>query len=245
MIIGIIGQRGSGKNTLAELLKTYVPRAVDIALADPLKSFCKEVFDFSDGQMYGPSEARNAPDTRYPREYQKHTWRVDTSSDPNILTCARCDLTTAAPVVPPAGPCVDYLTPREALQQLGTEWGRACYRDVWVEAALRRAKALLATCSRCKGEVTIRKCSECEGLSNIAASMVLLTDVRFENEAAAVHDAGGKLVRIVRETAESSDQHRSETEQLRITPDHTINNNGTLSELDRAAYNLLQELRTP
>jgi hypothetical protein len=36
-----------------------------------------------------------------------------------------------------------FLTPRHALQQLGTEWARSCFGDVWVQYTLRIAKALL------------------------------------------------------------------------------------------------------
>ena len=68
MIIGIVGNAGAGKSTLAAIIKDLVPGAVDIALAGPIKRFCKEVFDFTDEQLYGPSEARDAPDERYPAE---------------------------------------------------------------------------------------------------------------------------------------------------------------------------------
>jgi hypothetical protein len=37
------------------------------------------------------------------------------------------------------------LTPRHALQTLGTQWGRACYENVWVDLGIRRAKEWLET----------------------------------------------------------------------------------------------------
>ena len=51
---------------------------------------------------------------------------------------------------------------------------------------------------------------------------VLVDDVRFLNEAKAVRDAGGIVVRIVRADMESTDTHASETEMDLIVPDYTI-----------------------
>ena len=39
-----------------------------------MKRIARDVFGFSDEQLYGPSEMRNAPDERYPRE---HEWKPD------------------------------------------------------------------------------------------------------------------------------------------------------------------------
>jgi hypothetical protein len=103
VIIGISGKAGVGKDTATDLL---VERFgfVKVALADPLKRICKEVFAFTDEQLWGSSEKRNAPDERYLNE----------------------------------------LTPRLALQKLGTEWGRECYENVWIDHALRAARDIKA-----------------------------------------------------------------------------------------------------
>lgn len=80
-------------------------------------------------------------------------------------------------------------TVREALQALGTDWGRKYLgEDVWVNALLQR----------CEPQV-----------------MSIVTDVRFDNEARAIRAAGGLLVRIVRpglqRAASAVDSHASET----------------------------------
>lgn len=65
---------------------------------------------------------------------------------------------------------------RYALQRLGTEWGReAMGREIWVAAAMAAARVDLALGRR-----------------------VVLDDMRFPNEARAIRDAGGLLVRIAR-----------------------------------------------
>lgn len=77
MIIGIsglvindegvaVGTAGSGKDTLADLLRDN-DKFVKIALADPLKRIARDVYDFTDEQLWGPSANRNEPDKRYPQ----------------------------------------------------------------------------------------------------------------------------------------------------------------------------------
>lgn len=72
LVIAIHGRAGSGKDTFADMLQqfflaAYLP-VFKMALADPLKRVCKEVFDFTDEQLWGPSHKRNEPDVRYLRK---------------------------------------------------------------------------------------------------------------------------------------------------------------------------------
>lgn len=62
-VIGLFGQSGSGKDTAAEVLsaKGYAT----MAFATPMKIFCKDVFGFTDEQLYGASEERNVADPRW------------------------------------------------------------------------------------------------------------------------------------------------------------------------------------
>jgi hypothetical protein len=98
-------------------------------------------------------------------------------------------------------------TPRYAMQTLGTEWGRTCMgQDFWVNLLVQRAHRM-------------------EFGTNI-----VIDDVRFPNEAVAVQrDLQGKVWRLVRHGGIGF--HASEHEQVWITPDLTINNQGTLDEL--------------
>ena len=65
MILGILGLAGSGKDQTAKYLVEDHGFTV-VSLADPHKRLTKDVFDFSAAQLWGPSEQRNQPDTRYP-----------------------------------------------------------------------------------------------------------------------------------------------------------------------------------
>lgn len=80
-------------------------------------------------------------------------------------------------------------SPREALQQIGTEWGRAFYQDIWVDCALRTAR---------------------ERLSFSRSVGVVFSDVRFENELDAIQAAGGSVWRVVRPGLGAAGGHASE-----------------------------------
>lgn len=52
MIIGVLGRKGSGKDTIADhIVKKY--NFEKMQFAEPLKNACKVLFDFTDEQLYG------------------------------------------------------------------------------------------------------------------------------------------------------------------------------------------------
>lgn len=212
-IIGLMGQARAGKDTIAEYLAKK-HGVVRIGLADPMKRFCKEIFDFSDEQLYG--DKRDAFDIRYPR-FNK--------------------LESGLPV------SRKNLTPRYALQTLGTEWGRDCYENVWIDYGIRVAKELLHGYSRYDVktglEITEKDTGICPG--------VAFSDLRFINEFDAVQKAGGLMVRVYRPMlAELGgvSNHASEEQQKGIPDsdfDVIITNDGTLEEL----YKKIDEMVVP
>lgn len=193
-LIGLVGRKRSGKDTVGGFL-TEMISARRVAFADPLKEFCREVFDFSEEQMSG--DLKEQPDFRYQRrcDYGLHQ-AEGLDSDP----C--CPMCLGKPT---------HLTPRHAMQQLGTEWGRSCCEDIWVRYGLRKANELRKT------------------------SPVVITDVRFQNEADAVRQAGGEVWRVHRPGASDvAAGHASEVEQDSIVADLALENAGTLDDLRRA-----------
>lgn len=194
MIIGILGNAGVGKSVSADHLAQKWEYA-SIAFADPMKRFCKEIFNFSVEQLWGPSEERNKEDKRYPRG-------------------------------------TGYLTPRHALQQLGTQWGRDCYPNVWVEYAIRTAQSILIDHCYYTPERGAYHAVYPSWPSHRKG--VVISDCRFPNEVAAIHRAGGKVIRILRPSLKTSTQtHASETEQKDIVVDETIINDHDFEALYR------------
>ncbi|CAA07122.1 gp52 [Lomovskayavirus C31] len=68
---------------------------------------------------------------------------------------------------------------------------------------------------------------------------VVVTDVRYENEARALRDRGFSMVRVTRPGTLKPDAHKSETELDNWATALTISNTGTLEDLNRIVDSLL------
>lgn len=260
MIVGIMGKAGSGKDTAADMLVERF-QFVRVALADPLKRFCEEVFEFTPLQLWGPSEQRNAPDSRYPRT------DLLPAGPPTAIG------NTGFTRQPLQRVTADNLSPRYALQTLGTEWGRHCYENVWADYAMRVAHRLLADDGvkkmySARGGLVVYDHGKLgwdrqqlhlqeqangspyvpEALS-IAPKGVAIPDVRFKNEVEAIQRAKGLVVRIVRPGAGLSGdagRHVSETEQESVPDsslDYVLKNDGTLEVLEQRVAQMVDVLR--
>lgn len=109
-------------------------------------------------------------------------------------------------------------TTRYAMQTLGTEWGRQCIdKDIWINIAVQKAK-------QCRKAV--------------------ITDVRFPNEAKAIQEAGGIVVRIYRNGSDIEDYHPSEIELDNIEADATIYNDSSLDVLRRKIRSIAEDYET-
>lgn len=203
MIIVLCGVRGSGKDTIGDILVKNHGFTKE-AFANPLKEMVKHAFPaFTDEDLYGPSKNRE-------RGYREYPFSGDCVScgaacrpinDPiSLWHCGECDAS-----YPP------LVSPRVALQQLGTAWGRRLYKNVWIDACFERiAKADVPDTFR------TREFGHLPGRRN--GRDYVITDGRFLNETRRSRELGGFAVKLTRGMAESTDPHPSEAE-LRTMPD--------------------------
>jgi hypothetical protein len=96
------------------------------------------------------------------------------------------------------------VSPRRAMQTLGTEWGRQLIgADLWIDTFKRRSAKMMK-----------------EGQA------IVVTDVRFPNEVEAIQDLGGQVFRVVRPgTVETG--HPSESEVKGLCVNGEILNDAT------------------
>jgi len=203
------GNAGAGKDEAAKRL-VMEHEFVALAFADPMKRFVRDIYSFSDDQLWGPSELRNRPDTRYPRS------AVDATSVKDLVT----------KITP------NFLTPRYALRTLGEEWGRGCYLNTWVDYAMQVAKRLESGNWYYEQKHGLYPCRGKPGKN------VVITDLRYRNEADAIRAQGGKLIRVKRlvEKLKLVPNHQSELDLLGTYDDEfdaVLENNGTIEDLWR------------
>lgn len=121
-------------------------------------------------------------------------------------------------------------TPRQAMQTLGTEWGRnhMCL-DVWLKVAQRDIDF-----QRCLAEAW-----------NMHISGVVISDISFPGEARWLKDQGGVLWRINRPDnpyATNSGRHESEIPIDESYIDKTIANDGDVDDLCNKIAELLEKM---
>ena len=111
-------------------------------------------------------------------------------------------------------------SPRQLLQTLGTEWGREMiHPDLWTNAAGRRLRAVMDF--------------------GMATGMVV-SDVRFHNEADWILENGGVLVEITRPNVQGVQPHISENAEWTTYPRFVVANNSSIAAF-RKELNLLTE----
>lgn len=125
-------------------------------------------------------------------------------------------------------PQLNGMTPRRIMQTLGTEWGRNTLgADVWLTMLGRRLEKNLAA-------------------RNFRLPMVV-TDVRFPNEAEMIRLLGGTVIRVVRPTTitdRTDAAHPSEAQDF--PADITIQNDGTIGDLHAKLLKLFPlDIKTP
>jgi hypothetical protein len=107
-------------------------------------------------------------------------------------------------------------TPRHAMQTLGTEWGRdTISSNLWVNA--------------CMQQVAVS-----------SALVHVIDDVRFSNEAEAIHKRGGVVIEVVRPGYVYNPEHASEIGLPEDLVDYSITNDGT--PLSAAIHAMLRTL---
>jgi hypothetical protein len=67
-LIGIAGDSGAGKDTVADIIIDELGGGIRMGLADPLKAFCEIMFDWSVEYTHGPSEMREKADPKGRRQ---------------------------------------------------------------------------------------------------------------------------------------------------------------------------------
>ena len=119
----------------------------------------------------------------------------------------------------------DYLQPycgdakrptyRAFLQHFGSEIMRGVNDSIWIDCTL-----------------------------GYADEDLIVSDVRFPNEAKAIKDRGGIIIKIVRESCKSNDAHCSETSIDEVQADYIIRNESSFTDLVYNIDTLVRHLRT-
>lgn len=223
-LVLLVGAAGVGKDTSAELIQDlYGAESVFVtASAKPLKELARSIFFFNNDQLYGPSENRNQIDPRFvPYSEGWNFLMMDNPMNPlesSRLATQLCDWATrsydynkalkvsmeVATLLRNESMTAGGLSPRVVLQILGTEFGRALDRNIWIKQS---------------SDAGVQALEDGKWIS-------IITDGRFLNEVFTVKKAGGMVIKLCGDSTIQSG-HQSEMEIAKIPQtliDYTIYN---------------------
>ena len=230
-IIGLLGQAGSGKDTVADWF--YRKGYVKAAFADVMKRYVNSLFLYTPEVLWGPSELRNQPHlagdpwwmdvmSRWGRATNKfvnelfahpfsngHIGRVDAYLS---LMQWLTDLRRYTQRVPG-----NLLSPRVVLQTLGTEWGRRLDPNMWTNYMYNRIVPHIMDGGFYDPERGIVLTPPDSAIHSEFPG-VIIPDHRFVNEVEVTKSQGGFIIQISRPGNPKKDApgvqgHASETQQ--------------------------------
>ncbi|CAM9699182.1 unnamed protein product [Ectocarpus sp. 6 AP-2014] len=158
-MIGFVGRKRSGKDTLAMFVRDLFPETNIMSFADPLKQACKHAYHLRDEQL---DKTKDVIDPRW------------------------------------------GMTPRDMMKSLGMKYFRHEDPHHWTKNMSFRIQGL---------------------------GSIVISDVRFQNEAAFVKENGGVLIHVWRDMESNNDNDVSEQTTDEIACDHYIRNDGSLEDL--------------
>lgn len=208
-LIGLSGPAGCGKDTAGQYLTGEFGIPL-YALANPLKGAIHEIFRWDERHGWGELKEVQVDFTTY-RGWKFKTVDILRSylgpflKDLNRYQVLELFFDKTLPNYADSlkeNEIVEISTsPREVYQLFGTEFGRELDPLLWLKLA----------------ELELEK-----------QGCLIITDIRFENEAKFIRDNGGRVVHIKREGSLKVNQHSSENGVASTNKDITILNNDTL-----------------
>lgn len=161
--------------------------------------------------------ARSGKDTAAQHLVNHHGFQSYAFADPlrdglmHILNLSPCDFEGDQKEQP-----LPWLgrSPRQLMQSLGTEWGRnSVHPELWLLLAAQNLDLLARTHDTAKGFV--------------------VSDIRFENEAAFIRERDGLVIHLQRPRAKQVRAHISENGVEIQAKDIVITNNGSIDDLQK------------
>ncbi|VVQ25957.1 deoxynucleotide monophosphate kinase [Pseudomonas fluorescens] len=254
-VVGLAAKARSGKDTGAAFLLENA-EVIAYALADPLKRGCQALFNLSDSQTWddnlkeinvgawgmSPREFFQQVGTEWMRGHNPVHWLMRANREiysPNAID----------PLSPQqlANPDLPFILAAQAFFNLSNEQSWDALEGTKIDSFwnmtpkemidLVKTKAL----ERFPDFKDRRDATPMQNINNTAfikragldttnKKIIIIKDIRFENEAEYIRSIGGAIWHIVRDNAERVTQHSSELGIKIQRGDIVIHNNGTLDE---------------
>lgn len=263
-ILGLAAKARSGKDTTAQLLLKDA-RVAAFALANPLKAGCQALFGLSEAEAWGdaykeiqiplwgksPREFFQQVGTEWMRGLDANHWlkRAEREINPpavNTQSGATPNLLLPDAPFRLAAQAFFNFTDAQVwsasqFDQIDPHWGLSPQQAV---AYLKqRALELDPDYYRKRSAMPMQPPKALPGIPKMA-SVIVITDIRFENEAAFLRSHNGVIWHIVRPGVQLVNAHSSEAGIERKPDDIVIMNDGSLDQLEQRVKLAWEQLIT-
>lgn len=245
-IIGLAGNKNSGKDTVASMINYIFAVGITRAkFSDWMlkrvsydETYKDRIIRFADNLKDCLSIIYNIPrcafDDRMMKDemyYSFATGRfinkqvvIQHPNDYNVITNEVLKHTSLKEEFETYDELRHVITIRTLMQYFGTEVCRNNLgRDIWVRSSISKIVEVAANRRLC-----------------------VVPDVRFTNEAAAIHRDipyfYGRIIKIIRSNNDNNERDYHDSEIISFTTDYSINNDGTLTELFYKTLNICQKI---
>ena len=252
MIIGISGKKTAGKDTVGKIINIILssPQLNDEGVATFLRKDIGQSYftvkKFADKlkdmicMLIGCTREQLEDETFKNTELGKEWWYFK-GRNGTLISYTKDSKRNDEDLVKP--------TPRLLMQLLGTECGREIlHPNIWVNSVMADYKYQEKIVCCWGNEINNRKV-----IRNIGGNLYevinkiypnwIITDVRFPNEASAIKQRDGIIIRVNSKRCNNTDKHPSETSLDDYEFDDVIRNDGTIEELIEQVRIVLQEYK--
>lgn len=219
MIIGLMGPAGAGKDTAGAVIAESLG-GVTLAFADPIKRWCYQALGLAQAQLWGDQKEKPLSKSCLRRISRcgKEDWSWLLGD-----ACWGDGWPEECEAVEPSNDAIvrwwtalskePKLTPRRVMQHFGTEFVRRAISDTfWLDVGLQLASQIL------DDGLEYDRVTGIGSKRTPPSNAVIITDVRFRNEALGIKRAGGLVFRIARAGGSRTELkgHASEAEQASV-----------------------------
>lgn len=226
----------------------------EIAFADHIKRLCNSVMEFGYSSLWGDAKLRNVfTKIDWDRAEHRLTWFIDDwlfqlvnlrpEEKANYKQMVKAWFSSIR-LKSLASENTGFISPRIALQLIGTEYGRAFRQDIWSSLILNHIiPDIKAGRGYARHIGTVNQAQT--GSMKVGA---VITDCRFSSELAAVQAAGGYVIKVIRnsevgkanEALEAGVADHSSELELRDIPDEAFD---LILAMDDGADNVYPRLQ--
>jgi hypothetical protein len=215
MIIGILGGTDLEKSVVVEVLTQHFC-AIEVGIYDPIKRFCRDMFRFSSNSLWGSSNSRSVPDSRYTRVHAGYlgSCYVGNTDLKGTVFDGCAELVKNGCI--PSPPRDEYLTPQFSIVYVASAVEKCC-PGMLVRYLIRTYDELQ------HGGIYDKTAGVCESHDGVLVNTIniVVPDLFAKADVGELRNSDAYIIHIVSHTSESDSVETCECDAVILNSDTT------------------------